>query len=264
MWMNETTGQARGRWTARWLYGGALMVIWLVSGCQAAEPEGEATLPAAPATEAIAGAPEATATQSAAPATLPPPVVNEMTDTPVPATDTPQPTDTPEATVAPTETATVVPPTLPPPPPVQPTSPPPPPAPTNTSAPPPPPPPPVGANGLVASNFAIQDRSDFRKNESVWFEFTVANSTGGEVAYNALGVMPRKDGVDRPEWYQQSFGGRNSTISTAGFSWEDNIKLPESGNYTLRLVICFDGFDPCLQQRATWHSLSQEIPVTIN
>ncbi len=201
------------------------------------------------------------------PFTLPPPIVIVATHTPDPATATPTPTDTPEPTAV-QPTATAVPPTNTPPPPL-PTNPPAPVVPTATAVPPtaPPPPPPadpVGANGLVAANFELQDRSKFETNQPIWFEFTVANSTGGDVSYNALGVMPRKDGVDRPEWYQQTYGGRDSKISAGGFSWEDNIKLPETGSYTLRLVICFDGFDTCLQHRGTWHSLSQEIPITIN
>jgi hypothetical protein len=194
------------------------------------------------------------------PPTLLPPMVVVNTNTPPPVTNTPIPTDTP---LAPTETpepsATPVPPTNTPAP-VRP---------ANTAVPPtatavPPTAPPVGANGLIASLFEIQDRAVLQVNQPVWFGFNVANSTGGDVPYNALGVMPKKDGVDRKEWYQQSYGGPDSVIRPGGLQWEDNIKLPEAGNYTLRLVICFDGFDACLQQRGTWHTLSQEIPVTIN
>jgi hypothetical protein len=195
-------------------------------------------------------------------ATLPPPIISEATFTPIPATETPVPTATPEVTETPT--ATAVPPTntpapIPPtavPAPVQPTDVPP------TEV-PPPPPPQVGANGLIASNFALQDRSVMRVNEPVWYEFTVANSTGGEVEYNAIGVMPRKDGKDRFEWYQQTYGGQNSTIKPGGLTWEDRIKLPEAGEYTLRLVICFDGFDNCLNGGGAWQNLSNEIPVSI-
>ena len=166
-------------------------------------------------------------------------------------------TDTPAVTDTPPPTATSVPPTAAPVV-VQPTA-----VPPTATAVPPTAAPQLGANGLVATNFAVQDRAELTVNGSVWFEFTVANDTGGPISYNAIGVMPRKNGVDRPDWYQQSFGGRNSTVDPGGFSWEDRIKLPESGAYTLRLVVCFDGFDTCLQQRGTWHNLSGEIPVTI-
>ena len=166
------------------------------------------------------------------------------TDTPA-VTDTPPPTDT---SVPPTAAPVVVQPTAVPP---------------TATAVPATATPQLGANGLVASNFRIQDRAELTVNGSVWFEFTVANNTGGPISYNAIGVMPRKNGVDRPDWYQQSYGGRNSAVEPGGFSWEDRIKLPEAGAYTLRLVVCFDGYDVCLQNRGTWHNLSGEIPITI-
>ncbi len=200
--------------------------------------------------------------------TLPPPVIVEASHTPVPATATLAATATPEVTptpveteVPPTDTPAPLPPTSPP---VvaQPTNPPPPP--TETAEPAPPPAPAIGANGLVASYFAVQDRSEFSPGGSVWFEFTIDNQTGGEVSYNALGVMPKKDGVDRFEWYQQTYGGKNSTMKADGLTWEDRIKLPEAGDYTLRLVMCFDGFDNCLQGGGAWRTMSNEIGVTIN
>lgn len=238
----------------------------LLAGCNS-EPDAESAVPqntptgqteqiVADSSEVISGA------------TLPPPLVVEASHTPVPATDTPAASATPESTDTPE--ATEVPPTntpAPPPPantaaPVQPTSPP---APTNTAEPPPPPPPPAtGANGLVASHFALQERSEYNAGGKVWFEFEIANSTGNEVSYSALGVMPKKDGVDRFEWYQQTYGGQNSTIKPGGLVWEDRIELPEPGSYTLRLVMCFDGFDNCLQGGGTWVSMSPEIAVQIN
>ena len=75
--------------------------------------------------------------------------------------------------------------------------------------------------------------------------------------------MPKKDGNDRVEWYQQSYKGQNSTIDPGGFSWEDNIRLPEGGDYTLRLVMCFDSYESCTTRSGTYQTLSQEIPITI-
>ncbi len=189
---------------------------------------------------------------------LPAAVIVELpTNTPLPATETPAPTATPVPTaVPPTNTPVPIPPTnvpvsIPP---------------TNTSVPPTavPTPAPSGAAGLIASHFALQSRSQFVVNKAIWFEFTVSNSTGGDVAYNAIGVMPKKDGVDRQDWYQQTYGGPNAKVRPGGLSWEDNIKIPETGNMTLRLVICFDGFNTCLAGGGTWRSLSPEIPITIN
>lgn len=199
---------------------------------------------------------------------LPPPAVE------VPATFTPPPTstptDTPEATATPAATFTPLPTnTLPPPTPtntpvpvVLPTSTPVPVPPTATPV--PQPPPPSGARGLTATNFALQDRSNYTVGGQIWFEFTLVNSTGGEVPYNRLGVMPRKDGNDRLDWFQQSYGGPNASIKPSGLSHEDNIKLPEAGNYTLRLAICFDGWEACNSGGGTWATLSPEFPITVN
>ncbi|MBP6786365.1 MAG: hypothetical protein KA170_02165 [Candidatus Promineofilum sp.] len=176
-----------------------------------------------------------------------PTAIPTQAPTEAPPTEIPTETAVPTA-VPPTAAPVVVPPTA---------------APPTATVVPPTPLPQVGANGLVASNFAIQDRAELTPNGSVWFQFTVANNTGGDVPYNAIGVMPRKGGVDRPDWYQQSYGGPDSIIKPGGLQWEDRIRLPEVGDYTLRLVVCFDGFDACLQQRGTWHALSPEVPVTI-
>lgn len=216
----------------------------------------------------------------AAQPTKPPPIV-EANDTPPPAVPleedgsgeagdaaepllptavpTEAPTEAPP-TAAVTETPTTPPTAVPPtaaPVIVQPTA-----APPTATAVPPTPVPQVGANGLIASHFAIQDRANLVVNGDVWFEFTIANSTSGDVPFDALGVMPKKDGVDRPQWYQHSYGGNDDVIPRSGLSWDDHINLPEAGNYTLRMVVCFDG-PACLGQTGTWHTLSAEIPVVI-
>lgn len=124
--------------------------------------------------------------------------------------------------------------------------------------------PPPDTRGLVTTHFGLQDRSSYTVNGAIWFEFSIANNAGGSVPFGALGVMPKKDGGDRLDWYQHSWGGNNDAISVAGLSWEDNIKLPEPGNYTLRLVICFEDFGVCRAGGGTWVPMSHEIPVTIN
>ena len=187
-----------------------------------------------------------------------PSVTPAPTDTPPIAADTPSPTDTlvplPTNTPVPLPTSTPVPITNTPVPPA------------NTPIPPTDRPgaaPPEGARGLVASHFALQDRSNYTVNQPVWFEFSIVNTAGGDVPYNRLGVLPRKGGVDRFDWFQQSYGGPNAAIRSEGLSHEDNIKLPEAGNYTLRLAICFDGYDACLSGGGTWVTMSQEIPANI-
>ena len=243
--------------------------ILFLAGCGSGGAEDESAVPAIDLEdqEGLEVANNSSAVEAFA--TLPPPIIVEASDTSIPITATPQATATQESTSTPEETEIPATETFTPAPPtntaqaIQPTSPPPPP-PTDTPAPQPTPLPPKGANGLVASHFALQERSEYNAGGSIWFEFTIANDTGNEVPYNALGVMPKKDGVDRFEWYQQTYGGKNSTISAGGFSWEDRIKIPEPGNYTLRLVMCFDGFDNCLQGSGTWQTMPDEIPVQIN
>jgi len=240
----------------------ALLLMGLLLGCGgAAEETPEATeaatevaevapTEAAPPT-ATTAAPAATPTTAA---TLPPPPPPTAVPTDAP-TETPAATDTPAATAVP---PTPIPPT---PRPVQPTAIPPTAAPpTNTPV---PPPPSYSANGLVGEHFALQDRAELKVNGDIWFEFRVGNTTGGDVQYSAIGVMPKKDGADRTQWFQGSWAGPDVYVSPGGLSWDDHINLPEPGNYTLRLVICFDGFDPCMQHRGTWISFSPEIPISI-
>lgn len=216
--------------------------------------------------ETIAGAtstPGEIAASTATPITTqPPPVVVVLpTDTPlptntsVPPTDAPLPTDTPLPAATATNTSVpvvVIPPTSIPVPP------------TNTPGAPPPPPPPQDARGLVATHFGLQDRSKFEVNQRVWFEFSIVNTTGGDVPYSRLGVLPRKDGADRFDMFQQSYGGPNAAIRSVGLDHVDNIKLTETGDYTLRLAICFDGYDACQSSGGSWVTMSHEIQATIN
>jgi hypothetical protein len=219
------------------------------------------SLPTLASTIAIQAEAEVKPTRTALPApgidvppTFTPPPTSTPTITPE-ATSTPEPTNTPlpTNTLPPnTPTRTPVPILLP----------------TNTPLPPtntpPPTPVPVDTRGLVLTSFALQDRSIYSVGQPVWFGFSIANTSGGNVPFERLGVMPRKNGVDRVAWFQQSWGGNNDVIPPEGLSWEDHINLPEAGNYTLRLTICFDGKAACQSSSAVWVTLSQEIPVTIN
>lgn len=187
-------------------------------------------------------------------ATLPAPAVIVLpTDTPLPATATstptatPLPTDTPIPTPSSTPTHTprpFVPSATPIPP-------------TNTPLPPTVPP---AVNGVEATRFNIQPRSVYAVNQPVWFEFTVTNSTGGEISFGVLGVMAKKDGADR----QLQASWSDAALPATGLNWEDHIDMREAGNYTLRLVICFESKSACTGGGGTWHTLSPEIAVTIN
>lgn len=232
--------------------------VWLVVRGMTIAAEPAAPLPTA---TAVAEQPTATTAVAAVdPTNTAPPtaVVLPPTVTPPPtvtATNTPEVTNTPPPTETPLPTNTPVPVVI---------------LPTNTPVPPtetpvptPSGPQPITVNGLSGTHFALQDRAEIRVGGSIWFEFEVSNGTGGNVPFSQLGVMPRKDGADRLQWYQNSWGGNDDTIPPNGLRWDDHIRLPEAGSYTLRLVICFDGKDACRGGSGTWHTLSQEIPVNL-
>ncbi|UCG25166.1 MAG: hypothetical protein JSW55_03985 [Chloroflexota bacterium] len=234
----------------------AVVFILVLQDVLSPTAEVEPTLAPTLAVEATAGA-ESTE--------LPPPVAE------VPATFTPPPTstptNTPEASPTPMATFTPLPTnTLPPPTPtntpvpvVLPTNTPVPVPPTDTPVPQPP-----SARGLTATAFNIQPRSNYSVGGLIWFDFNIVNNTGADVPYNRLGVMPRKDGGDRGDWFQQSYGGPNAAIRPGGLTHEDNIKLPEAGSYTLRLAICFEDVNACRSGQEPWVTLSHEIPITIS
>ncbi len=184
-------------------------------------------------------------------ATLTPIPTAVFTETPIP-TNTPVPTETPIPTATNTPVPVIIYPTATPVPP------------TATTVPTPSGPQAAVVNGIRGVSYGLQARSNISVNGKIWFEFEVANDSGHDVPYSALGTMPRKDGVDRLEWYQNSFGGNNDVISPSGRRWEDHIEIPEAGEYTLRLVICFESKDVCRSGNGTFHTLSQEIPITLN
>lgn len=205
----------------------------------AAVPDTPPTVPPPTAmpTDAVNSGPPATPT---AVATVPP------TETPIP-TETPLPTNTaiPPTAVPIIPTATPVPPP--------------------TATPVPAGPQPGNQNGLIATYFGLQPgRSEFRPNGKIWYEWTVENTTGGDVAYSAIGVMPRRNGKDENQWFQINYGGNNATMPPEGLSWPSWMSVPEAGNYTLRLVVCFDQFEACRDGLGTYHTLSNEVAITIN
>lgn len=216
-----------------------------------------------PTTEAVADLPTvATETAvSVSPTVLPPAVVEILpTNTPLPS-PTPTETAVPTETPLPTNTATAVPPTNVPPPTAVPA--------TNTPVPPtntpvPSGPQPTNANGLVGQSFVLQDwRTSLTPGGQIWYEWQIGNTSGGGVPYSTIGVMPRRNGQDIVAWYQNNWGGNNDVMPPEGLSWPSWMSIPEAGDYTLRLVVCFDGFQNCLSGGGTFHTLSQEIPVSI-
>lgn len=214
-----------------------------------------------PTAEAVADVPATETAVPAAPSVLPPAVVEFLpTETPLPsptATATAVPTETP----LPTSTATAVPPTNVPLPTAVPA--------TSTPVPPtntpvPSGPQPSNANGIVGQSFGLQDgRSSFTPGGQIWYEWRVGNTAGAGVPYSTIGVMPRRNGQDVVAWYQNNWGGNNDVMPPEGLSWPSWLAIPEAGDFTIRLVVCFDGFQNCLNGGGTFYTLSQEIPVSI-
>ena len=217
-----------------------------------------------PTVGAVAELPTAAPTETAVPVspTILPPAVIEIlpTNTPLPlptATETPVPTET----ALPTSTATAVPATNVPLPTAVPS--------TNTPVPPtntpvPSGPQPANANGLVGQSFGLQPgRSSLTPGGQIWYEWRVGNTSGGNVPYSTIGVMPRRNGQDIVAWYQNNWGGNNDVMPPEGLSWPSWMAIPEVGDYTIRLVVCFDGFQNCLNGGGTFFTLSQEVPISI-
>ncbi len=246
--------------------GVALALILLVGGMWlvfAGLTDGNEPAASLPTATAVAQLPTATTEPlSPTPTNAPPTaVVFQASATPPPTvtpTDTPAVTNTPiptETTTPPPATNTAVPVFVPP------TNTPPPTAvpPTNT----PTGPQPGTVNGISAAHFALRNDAQLWVGGSIWFEFRVANASGGNVPYGALGVMPRRNGADLPQWFQRSWGGNDDFLTPGGLEWADHINLPESGSYTLRLMICFESGPTCMSGGGKFHTLSQEIPVTL-
>jgi len=198
---------------------------------------------------------------NAAPTVLPPAVVEFLPTSTLLPSATPTATQLPTETPLPTSTATAVPSTNVPPPTAVPA--------TATAVPPtntpvPSGPQPTNANGLVGQSFVLQDwRTSLTPGGQIWYEWQIGNTAGGGVPYSTIGVMPRRDGADIVAWYQNNWGGNDDVMSTGGLSWPSWMAIPEAGDYTIRLVVCFDGFQNCLSGGGTFHTLSQEIPVSI-
>lgn len=242
---------------------GVLILLLVVAAVLLMQENQETAV--APTADAVADLPtELPVTETAVPASptiLPPAVVEILpTNTPLPSptpTETPPPTET----ALPTSTATVVPPTNAPRPTAVPA--------TSTPVPPtntpvPSGPQPTNANGLVGQSFALQDwRTSRTPGGQIWYEWRVGNTTGAGVPYSTIGIMPRRNGQDIVAWYQNNWGGNNDVMPPEGLSWPSWMSIPEAGDYTLRLVVCFDGYQNCLSGGGTFHTLSQEIPISI-
>lgn len=223
-----------------------------------AEPDIDATVQAMVAASSVAPAAEEVA-QVQPSATLEAVVVEAATLTPIP-TDTPEPTPIPTDTPIPTETFTPVPTNTPFPTaiPVTPTPVPP------TATPVPPVPPPVNANGLIGTQIYIENPKQFYSpNEEIWVAYSIGNTVGYNVPYSAFGVMPHDGSRDVNENWAVHWSGTDTEIQPQGFTWNAWVKISEPGDYTVRLVICFDNFQGCKGGSGNYLTLTEAIPVKI-
>jgi hypothetical protein len=92
-------------------------------------------------------------------------------------------------------------------------------------------------------------------NQDIWFAFDLKNPNRTEIKYGALGLYPRKDGVDRLDLFQYSW--TNATMFPGGIVWRDHINIPEAGQYSVRIAICLNETKgECQSPAANWLTLS--------
>jgi hypothetical protein len=107
----------------------------------------------------------------------------------------------------------------------------------------------------LSANFLVEGGPVYAVNQDIWFQFDVKNPNRVEMRYGALGLYPRKDGVDRLDLFKYSW--TNATMFPNGFTWRDHINIPEPGQYTVRIAICFNETQgECQSPAANWVTIS--------
>jgi bacillopeptidase F (M6 metalloprotease family) len=125
-------------------------------------------------------------------------------------------------------------------------------------------PPPINANGLIGTKIYIENvKESYSPNEMIWVAYRIENTVGWNVPYSAFGIMPRKDGVDLNNSLAIHWSGTDTEITPHGFDWNAWVKIPEPGDYTVRLVICFDNFVGCKGGTGQYLTLTEAIPVKV-
>jgi len=109
-----------------------------------------------------------------------------------------------------------------------------------------------GANGIQAT-FSMTITSG-TVNQSMWFEFTVKNTTSNVITYGILAAHTDV-GVTADSWHEPLQPGQT-------LPWKDHINFPNPGTYQVYLGICYQGHDTC-KSGGTWVRLSNSIAVTI-
>jgi len=144
---------------------------------------------------------------------------------------------------APPPQATAVPPTNAPAPTSQPAA-----GPTNTPA-------VAGANGIQTLLFQMHSTTG-SPNQSMFFDFTVVNTTASPIAGYGILAAHTDQGVTADSWHDPLLPGKQ-------LKWTDHINFPNTGTYQVYLGICYSSHDACKTGGAPWTRLSNSITVTI-
>ncbi|MCC7360449.1 MAG: SH3 domain-containing protein [Anaerolineales bacterium] len=124
-----------------------------------------------------------------------------------------------------------------------------------TNPPPPSATPQLGARGIVANSFSVENASA-AVGQDVWFNFEVKNTSSAAVAYGVLAAHTDA-GVTAQSWTNESLDPGET------LTWRDHINFPAAGTYQLYLGICFGDKNACLSGGAGWDRLSNNITITI-
>jgi hypothetical protein len=112
----------------------------------------------------------------------------------------------------------------------------------------------AGANGIQTISFSMEKTSG-AVNESMWFDFSVVNTTGSDITYGILAAHTDA-GVTADSWHEPLLPGKQ-------LDWKDHINFPQAGAYQVYLGICYSNHDACKTGGAPWTRLSNSIAVTI-
>jgi uncharacterized protein YraI len=110
-----------------------------------------------------------------------------------------------------------------------------------------------GANGILTLLFQMPVTGTV--NASIFFTFTVVNTTSSDITYGILAAHTDQ-GVTADSWHDPLLPGKVLT-------WNDHINFPNIGTYQVYLGICYSSHDACKTGGAPWTRLSASITVTI-
>jgi uncharacterized protein YraI len=111
----------------------------------------------------------------------------------------------------------------------------------------------AGANGIQTLKF-VMEKTTGAVNESMWFDFSVVNTTGSAITYGILAAHTDQ-GTTADSWHDPLLPGKQ-------VDWRDHINFGTAGTYQVYLGICYSNHDDC-KGSAPWTRLSNLVAVTI-